>query len=424
MTGRGTTFWLECPSCRSRLEPGPAWQGCPGCRDAAGYPHWLQVEYDLSGVDPAPFRQAGRVWSYSALLPVRQPEEAAALGEGGTPLVRIPALNRMLGLPNLYLKLEAVNPTASFKDRYHAVSLSVARELGYRRAVVTTAGNHGTSCAAYAAVAGLGLVIITHPDSSPEQRRLMHLFGARVTTPARRGPVMPLARALMEELVERHEFYPSTVLGTFTGPANPYGVEGYKTIAYEIAAQLGRVPHRVCVPTSAGDALYGPFRGFRELRSLGITESIPRMTACQSSGAAFLEMAVRTGAAAVGTVEPTTFALSIGDPTGGQYALTAIRESGGDAWAAPDEELLRAVALLGAHGVCVEGASAAPVAALRQRLAEGHQDPEELVVAVLTGSGLKWPGQLAAATGEVPPFLPDEPTVLLRSLEDAQRFSG
>src|SRR5207245_11704222 len=139
--------------------------------------------------------------------------------------------------------------------------------------------------------------------------------------------------------------YPSTVLGTYTGPANPYGVEGYKTIGFEIAAQLGRVPDRMCVPSSGGDVLYGPYKGFREMQALGLIDRLPKMTACQSTGANFIAESVRRGLDHLITVEPTTFAISIGDPTGSQCSLEAIHQTGGDAWDAPDDELLAAVRL-------------------------------------------------------------------------------
>ncbi len=406
-------FWLVCPHCRTTLEPGPHWFGCAACTDPAGAPYWLEVQYDRERIAPYFHKRPGRVWDYAPLLPVRNAGASPTLGEGRTPLVRIEALNRELGLPNLYLKLDFVNPTGAFKDRYHTVSMAVARELGFRRALLTTAGNHGVSCAAYASRAGLSLLIITDPKSSPEQRRLMRLFGAHITTPSQPGPVMPNARALMNTLVREHGFYPSTILGPFTGPANPYGVEGYKTIAFEIAAQLGRIPDRVCVPTSAGDALYGPYKGFREMQQLGLIDRLPRMTACQSTGANFLVEAVRRGMDHLPTVEPTTFALSIGDPTGSQCALEAIRETGGDAWDASDAELLAAVPLLGRHGICVEGASATPIAALRRQVTAGAIDREELIVALLTGTGMKWPAQLDAALGPQPPLLPDDAAAIL-----------
>lgn len=408
-----TGFWLVCPNCGREYDPGPRWYGCDTCRDKAGNPHWVEVRYDLSRVDPTFLKRAGRVWDCAPLLPARDPARAQTLGEGHTPLVRIEALNRALGLPNLSLKLESVNPTGSFKDRLHTVNLAVARELDFSRAVITTTGNSGVACAAYAARAGVSLLIITDPRSSPEQRRLMRLFGAQITAPSQLGPVMPNARALMNTLVREHGFYPCTVLGTHAGPANPYGIEGYKTIAFEVAAQLGRAPDRMCVPTSGGDALYGPFKGFREMRELGVSDRLPRMTACEPTGANFIVRALREGLDHLPTVEPNTFAISIGDPTGSQCILEAIRMSEGDAWDAEDAELLEAMALLGRHGVCVEGASAAPIATLRRQVAAAAIDPEECIVAVLTGSGVKWLAQIDAAIGPPPPLLPDDLSTLL-----------
>ncbi len=416
-------FYLHCPSCKRHWEPAAPWFGCDRCVDPAGYAHWLEVGYDLDAIDPTPFRQAGRVWNYAALLPVRRPEEAPTLGEGNTPMLRLRGLNRELGLPNLHLKLETVNPTAAFKDRFHTVGIAVARELGYRRVVAVTAGNHGTSCAAYAAVAGMPLLIITDPHSSPEQRRLMHLFGARVTAPT--GPEgLAGTGDLVDALVREHAFYPATAQGTYCGPANPYGVEGYKTIGYEIAAQLGGVPDRICVPTSAGDALIGPYRAFQELNALGIVEGYPRMTACQSAEAGFVAEAMRLGMDHLPWLEPHTFALSIGDPTGCHAILEVLRSTGGDGWARPDSELLEAMALLGRHGICVEGASASTIAALRHQVREGQLDPEEQIVAVLTGSGMKWPGQVQSAIGPTPEFLPDQTAALVAAMADESGADG
>jgi threonine synthase len=288
--------------------------------------------------------------------------------------------------------------------------------MGYGRAVITTTGNSGVACAAYASRFGIALLIVTDPRSSPEQRRLMRLFGAHITAPSQAGPVQPNAVALMNTLVREHGFYPCTLMGTFAGPGNPYGIEGYKTIAFEICAQLGRVPDRLCVPTSGGDALYGPFKGFRELRDLGLTDRVPHMVACQPVGANFVVQSLRSGLSHLATVEPETFAISIGDPTGSECILTAIRESNGDAWDAPDAEILEALALLGRHGICVEGAAAATLACLRRQVAAGTLDPEECIVALMTGSGMKWPAQVDAAIGTPPPLLPDDIGTLLRSV--------
>jgi threonine synthase len=344
-------------------------------------------------------RKAGRLWDYAALLPVREPGEVRCLGEGNTPLLRIDSLNREIGLPNLHLKLESVNPTGSFKDRLHSVTMTAARELGFNRAVLSTTGNSGAAAAAYAALNGVKLTAILNPKAPQEARRQMQLFGA-VTAPqgGEDSDAMPPAQ-LMESLTSDHGFYPCTLMGTFAGPANPYGVEGYKTIAFEVRAQLGRAPDRMCVPTSGGDALYGPHKGFLDMWKLGITDSLPRMTACQAEGAAFVVRSRLLGLNHIEPVEPNTVAISIGDPTGSEAILMAINESGGDAWDASDAEILDAMLLLGKYGICVEAASATPIAALRRQIWDGNIDPGESVVAVLTASGMRWMSQIEEAIG-------------------------
>jgi threonine synthase len=411
---RRPRFWLVCPACGREVDAGPRWRGCDDCLDAAGYPHWVEVRYDLSEVDPRSIATVGRLWDYAKLLPVRRPVEAQTLGEGNTPLLRIDGLNREIGLPNLFLKVETVNPTGAFKDRLHAVSMAVARELDFDRAVISTTGNSGTAAAAYAAINGIRLVAMLHPDAPPEQRRLMHLFGARMILGA--DAAAGGAAAIMAGLVERHGFYPCTLMGTFAGPGNPYGIEGYKAIAFEIRAQLGRPPDRMCVPTSGGDALYGPFKGFRELRELGLADTMPRMTACQPAGADFIVRAVREGLDHLRQVAPQTLAISIGDPTGSEAILAAIRESGGDAWEATDIEILDAMALLGRHGICVEAASATPIAALRRQVAEGRVDAGECIVALLTATGTKWLAQVERATGPLPPPLPADAEAIVKEM--------
>jgi threonine synthase len=184
---------------------------------------------------------------------------------------------------------------------------------------------------------------------------------------------------------------------------------------------LGGAPDRVCVPTAAGDALYGPYKGFRELRQLGRIDRLPRMTACQSREANYLVETLRQGLDHVATVPPTSLAISIGDPSGSQASLTAIRETDGDAWDAPDAELLETVALLGRYGICVEAASAAAVAATRRAAAEGRLDRAERIVAVLTGTGMKWPAQLDAAVGPALAPLPDDVEAVLAAFGEEGR---
>lgn len=181
--------------------------------------------------------------------------------------------------------------------------------------------------------------------------------------------------------------------------STPYGVEGYKTIAYEIYFQLGqRFPRRVVVPVAAGDALYGPWKGFCELKRLGAPEPLPRMIGVQASGCDPIVQGWRASAKNVPVhPHPRTIALSIADETGGPVSLRAIYDSGGAAVAVSDEAIIAAMRTLARIGVVVEPSSAAPVAAALAQQAQGDLGPEEDVVCLLTGSGVKWPDALTDA---------------------------
>lgn len=392
------------------------WWGCTKCTDSMGDAHWLDVTYDLAAVDRTAIARFGRVWDYAGLLPVA-PSVPPSLGEGGTPLLRLGRLNTEVGLPNLHLKLETVNPTSSFKDRFQTVAMAAAVDLDYRRAVIVTTGNAGVACSAMAAAAGIELIVIASPGAPVENVRQMRLFGAHVVIPSADRPVIEQAREIVTSLVQDFGVYPASVGGTHSGASNPYGVEGYKTIAFEVAAQMGRTPDRFCAPVSGGDALYGPFRGFTQLAELGLADGVPAMTSCQAAGASFVAPSLAAGLDHMVRVEPDTVALSIGDPTGSASTLTAIRATGGDAWTVDDDAIVAAVGLLGRHGVCAEAAAATPIAALQRAAGEGLIDPDEHVVALVTGSGLRWPAQVDAAVGADVELLPPDPVRIIEHLE-------
>lgn len=356
---------LRCFTCRAEFEHGLYPAGCPACGEA------LEVVYEYgAGVEGA----GEGVWRYAPVLPVEDQRFRVTLGEGSTPLVR---------LANLYLKNETSNPTWSFKDRFHAVSLSAARMLGYRKVVASTTGNHGVSAAAYAARAGMKCVVFCHRESPLLQRRMIGMYGALPV-------VLEPRQAMLETLVRDHHYWPSTTMAPLP-VANAYGVEGYKTIAYEIWRQLGRVPDHMVCPIAAGDALYGPWKGFCELRQLGLTDRVPAMHGAQPAGC---NPYVQSYAARLDHVivhpQPRSIALSIRDDTGGFPALQAIYDSGGRALEATEEEIVAAVRHLAASGILVEPASATAVTcALRAGFPSA-----ETVVCLLTGSGAKWPETL------------------------------
>lgn len=383
--------WLACLACGAEAPLGPRFAGCPACA-TAGVAAPLEVVYDhralrAAGLLAAWRARGGGLWRFRELLPLPPEALPVTLEEGGTPLVRL----ERPGPGRIWLKDETRNPTGAFKDRLHAVSLSMARHLGYGKATAATTGNHGTALAAYAAKAGLRALVFCDPRAPEVQRRLMQAFGARVAVLAARDEHLAW-------LVRERGWYPSTGM-TPMPVATPFGVEGYKTIAYEVFFQLGeRMPGRVLVPTAGGDALYGPWKGFRELHALGAPGPLPGMVAVQAAGCDPIVQGWRQGAAEVPVhPAPRTIAVSIADETGGPVSLRAVYDSGGGAEAVSDDAILAAMRTLARVGIAVEPSAAAPVAAALAQQARGELGADEDVVCVLTGAGVKWPDALAAA---------------------------
>jgi threonine synthase len=381
---------LVCVYCGVTTPLGPAFEGCLACRTDP--PAALEVTYDYAALAAAGTLKAwatrgGGLWRFRELLPAPKDATVLSLAEGATPLVRLEGVEGS----RIWLKDETRNPTGSFKDRLHTVSLTMARVLGFDKAVASTTGNHGTALAAYAARAGMSALVFCDPRAPLVQRRLMQLFGARVVVLADRG-------AHVGWLVRERGWYPSTGM-TPEPVGTPYGVEGYKTIAHEVFFQLGgRFPGRMLVPTSGGDAVYGPWKGFRELRLLGATGELPRRVAVQAAGCDPIVRGWRAGATTVPVhPDPRTIAVSIADETGGPASLRALSESGGAAEAVSETALLDAMRRLAGQGIAVEPSSAASVAAALAMAARGEFGVDEDVVCVLTGAGAKWPDALVDA---------------------------
>lgn len=402
---------LRCVRCRAEVALGPRFEGCPACA-GRGEPQPLEVVYDYerlraAGTLGAWASRPGGLWRFRELLPLPDGAPAVTLEEGATPLVRLDAP----GPGRIWVKDETRNPTGAFKDRFHAVSLSMARLFGYRKATASTTGNHGTSLAAYAAKATLAALVFCDPRAPVVQRRLMQLFGARVA-------VLPDRDRHLGWLVRERGWYPST--GMTPAPvATPFGVEGYKTIGFEVFFQLGwqlgwqlggqlggqlgeplggRMPARVLVPTAGGDSIYGPWKGFRELAALGATGRLPRMVAVQAAGCDPIVQGWRSGATEVPVhPDPRTIAVSIADETGGAVALLALAESSGSAVAVTDAAIVAAMRALARAGIAVEPSSAASVAAALDLAARGDLAADEDCVAILTGAGVKWPDALLDA---------------------------
>jgi threonine synthase len=378
---------LRCNSCHGSLAIGARFEGCPHCA-ALGRLEPLEVGYDYDRLRMANLlddwseRQLG-LWAFAELLPLGDPDEAVSLAEGGTPLVLLDTP----GPGRIWVKDETRNPTGAHKDRFHSVSVSMARQLGLRKVVAATTGNHGLSAAAYSARAGLSCLIFCDPRSPRVIRDLIQFYNARLATVENWEPHL-------ERMVKSLGWYPSTGL-TPDPVGTPYGVEGYKTIAYEIFFQLGKAfPSRVISPVAGGDIFYGPWKGFQELALLGAAggNRLPRMTAAQSAGCDPIVRGFKAHATEVPFhPDPKTIALSIANRTASAIALATAYQSNGGAEAVSDDEIILAVRYLAAQGIAVEPSGAVAVAvALAQQRRRDLVDGEN-VVCLLTGAAVKWP---------------------------------
>ncbi|MCV9934781.1 pyridoxal-phosphate dependent enzyme [Boseaceae bacterium BT-24-1] len=358
-------------------------EGCPVTSNVdMQYP--LEIAYDYASVDidalfaAAPGPGLDR---WAPLLPPLCPR--LSLGEGGTPLVEIPtSLCGTAGLGSVYLKDESRNPTGSHKDRLNLCTVSAAVLAGAKGIVVASSGNHGASTAAYAARAGLPCIVVTTTGISAGFQSMLRAYGAAILPVAesQRWPVL-------RELVHHAGFYPTSNLTDFhTG--NPFGPEGYKTIAYEIFLQLGRrAPSVVVVPTGYGEQLFGIYKGFLELLKFGLTETMPRMMAVEPSARGPLHHALVAGQAAVNVPPDPTKLLSIACTVGSYRGVCAIEDSNGRVLLVDDDDVIRTREALARRGLWQELSGAAGVAALRQL--HPNEAVGGSVVAIGCSSGFK-----------------------------------
>ena len=366
-------------------------EGCPDCR-AAGRPAILDAVYRLGASEAKAVTDAakGRFWDYHALLPIPSPEGAVTLGEGNSPLLSLPQTAGETHAAEVWLKYEAVNPTHSWKDRTNAVAVAMAKHFGLTKVLCASTGNHGVALAAYAARAGLKCMVFVPPGAPPAAVQEIGFFGASVV--AVDGDVLPL----MLELIREHGWYVSqrNSPGTHGRPfGNPYGTDGYKTIAFEIFHQMGgRVPDFLFVPVGGGDGAWGIYKGFDELHRLGLAARVPRMIVCQSVAGGSVVNAWRKNLPQIEPVPTSpTIAFSIVDSLSGDHALLAVRRSEGQAVAVDQAGIRAAENILRIAGICVEPSSAASLAGLRALGREGMVLNGKTAVMIATGTGLRWP---------------------------------
>jgi threonine synthase len=390
---------------------------CAACEADGQHVNALPV-YELSRLArglSADISQPG-LFRYRDLLPLACATVPVSLGEGGTPLLPIRRVADQLHTGELYWKDESRNPTWSYKDRLAAVGITKAREAGAEVVVVSSTGNHGAAVAAYAAAAGIRCVALTVESVPLTMKVLMQSFGAHVV--ALKNPSDRWA--IMRAAIRAHGWMPMSGFADPPAGSNPFAIDGYKTIAYEIVADLGRAPAVVITPVAYGDGIVGLQRGFADLLELGAITQLPRLVAAEVFGPYAKSAGGRPGRDSRVETGPSV-AFSIATPVATFQGHQAIAATGGTAIATPsDDDILAAQGMLARlEGMYVEASSAITLSALRALRAGGQLGADDVVVCIGTSTGLK---DIGATAATLPPVPVIEPT--LAALERTMNASS
>jgi len=374
----------------------------------------LEVFYDYEALSRTLTRERIErgplsMWRYADLLPCAA-ETAVDIGTGYTPLVRAARLGRLLGLERLYVKNDCQNPTWSFKDRVVSLAVTKAREFEFDTLACASTGNLANSVAAHAARAGLDAVVFVPSDL--EQGKLI---GSAVY-----GPTLVAVDGSYDEVnrlcSELSDKYPWAFVNI---NMRPYYAEGSKTLAFEVCEQLGwQAPDHCIVPLASGSLYTKIYKGLKEMAWLGLVEwRRTRMSGAQALGCSPIVEAWERQSFDIKPQKPNTIAksLAIGNPADGYHALKVMTQSGGHAVAVSDDEVVEGIRLLAeTEGIFAETAGGVVVSGLRRLVQEGRVDPQELVVAFITGAGLK---TQEAVAPRLQPALAVQPTIA--SFEEA-----
>ena len=377
---------LECTSCGMTFSHSQVIRTCPQCGKV------LFARYDLARLRREVDRSALQerptgMWRFSELLPVLNQDNVLSLGEGDTPLLQARNLGKTLGLKNLYIKDEGLNPTGTFKARGLAAAISKAYELGVTRFAMPSAGNAAGAIAAYAAKGGLEAHVFMPKDAPRANKVESVTMGSHLTLVD--GHIGDAGRLARDKARTEGIFDISTL-------QEPYRAEGKKTMGLELAMQLGwRMPNVIIYPTGGGTGIVGMWKGFYELLELGWVEGqLPRFIAVQPETCQPIVKAFQEGA---DYTDPWPNARTISDglrvphPFADYLILRAIRDTGGTALAVQDREMVEGMKLMAsAEGVfpCPEGA--ATLVGLKRLIQDGTLGPEETIVLLNTGSGYKY----------------------------------
>jgi threonine synthase len=371
---------LQCLRCSERHGVADLFEGCPSCLQT-GFPSSVAPRYASLPRSLGSKASIGMA-RYADWLPY---SKYISLGEGNTPLVAAAEIGREVGLSDFFIKQEGANPTGSHKDRMSCQVVSRARDVGARSVIAASSGNAGVSLAAYAAAAGLDCEIVATATCNPVFRRAMEFYGAKVVATRE---LSDRWRYMEKRVKEDGAFSVTNYLSPPVG-SNPFGVDGFKTISFEVFEQLGGVPpDAVIAPADRADLLWGLYAGFRDLLEAGIAENMPKLFAVEPYPR--LSMVTR-GSDYRQSYSGQTSLLSIAGSTTTFQGLLALRQSNGNAVVTPDDEVIADQRYLARRGHYVELSGAAVLTGARRLREAGIIQDGDSVVAICTSSGSKDP---------------------------------
>ncbi|RLG46607.1 MAG: threonine synthase [Thermoproteota archaeon] len=349
-------------------------------RCKCGHPLTLITRMEDIQLDPLILTERPlSLWRYREVLPVVE-KSIVSLGEPLTPLIQLD----LMGLESCFIKLDFLFPTGSFKDRGSSIMISAAKLMGVKEAVEDSSGNAGASVAAYCAKAGISCKVIVPSYASGSKLLQIRAYGAKVVVKGSRSDAANLA---MQE-AKKGTFYASHVW-------NPFFIEGTKTFAFEVWEQMERKePDVVVLPAGHGTLLLGAYKGFLELKELGMIENLPRLFGIQAEGCSPIVDRLHGGSESEGSSHLAE-GIMIKDPPRLDEMVKSIVETGGDALTVGDHEIKENWKKLAEKGLFVEPTSAASLAGLEKLMKERLVDRDESIVVPLTGSGLKTPQKIA-----------------------------
>jgi len=374
-------IFLQCRECKKEYDPTFKYI----CDECFGP---LDVHYDFPSITKDVFASREQTyWRYFEMLPIIDKSNIVSINAGMTPLVRAEKLGKKIGLNNLYIKNDSVNPTFSFKDRPAGVAISKAKEFGLSSVGCASTGNLASATAAHAAKADFPCYIFAPSDIEHAKIAQALSYGANyISVDGTYDDANRIAAQIGD----------SKGVGIVNINMRSYYVEGSKTLAYEVAEQLDwQVPDQLIVPTGSGAMLNAICKGFEELETVSLVNNVSgmHMNCAQAHGCAPIVDAFKNNSDDVIPVEePDTVAksLAIGDPGDGRYVLKRLKQYNGIAQESNNKEILDAILLLAkTEGIFTEPAGGVSIAVLKKMIDDGRIDKDETTVCYVTGNGLK-----------------------------------